>query len=331
MYIRVKMEICNKDGWCMITVCMTTYNGERFIKKQLDSIYKQTKRPDEVIICDDGSIDNTVDIVKRYIEDKALEKNWKLYINKDNKGYPDNAYYSMELAKGDVVFLADQDDVWSTDKIEKMSQIIKHDNRIQILACKMGLIDEKDTKIHTIIRPNFSKETEKCSNIPLKGVLYKNEWSGMVLAYRSSWYQKHADKIKNTDLPHDLAICIIAASEDGMYQMDKIMAWHRRHNANTAKEEHRIGKLMLKERKEEEISTYLTYLDGFIENKLISTPKGIADIHQKQEQMKKRLSLLEQGKSSIIILNYIKYHREVRFFTMLCDVGICLIKKGIRK
>lgn len=106
------------DGTNMITVCMTIYNGEKFIKKQLESIFNQTCKPDEVTICDDNSSDKTVHIINRFIADNHLGDRWKLYINDVNKGYPGNAYYCMGLAQGDIVFLSDQDDLWSPEKIE---------------------------------------------------------------------------------------------------------------------------------------------------------------------------------------------------------------------
>ena len=103
-----------------VSVCMGTYNGETYIEQQLNTILRQTKAPEEVILCDDGSTDNTVSIIERFIRKNGLDGKWKLYRNKINKGYPSNFYYACSLCNEEIVFLADQDDIWKNDKIEKM-------------------------------------------------------------------------------------------------------------------------------------------------------------------------------------------------------------------
>ena len=71
----------------MISVAMAVYNGSRYIKQQLESIRDQTLAPDEVIICDDRSGDDTADIVRQFITSSHLEDTWKLYINETNLGF----------------------------------------------------------------------------------------------------------------------------------------------------------------------------------------------------------------------------------------------------
>ena len=118
----------------MISVCMGIYNGEKYIAQQLQSIMNQTRKADEVILCDDRSTDNTVKIAEKFIEENELADTWKIHQNIQNKGYPYNFYYVMGLCKGDIVFLADQDDVWDVHKIEKMSHIMETHEEIQLLA-----------------------------------------------------------------------------------------------------------------------------------------------------------------------------------------------------
>ena len=71
---------------------MGLYNGERYLEEQLQSILQQTKMPDEVILCDDGSTDATVKIAEQFIEKNGLGGSWKLFCNESNKGYPENFY-----------------------------------------------------------------------------------------------------------------------------------------------------------------------------------------------------------------------------------------------
>lgn len=98
-----------------ISVVIPTYNGDKYIKEQLDSIYAQTRVPDEVIVVDDGSIDNTVTILKEYV----LKYGLKLYENKINIGYNKNFELAIRYCTGDIIALCDQDDVWFPNKIEE--------------------------------------------------------------------------------------------------------------------------------------------------------------------------------------------------------------------
>ena len=100
-----------------VSVVIATYNGEKYIVKQLESIRNQTRKPDEVIIVDDRSNDNTFKIVKEYIQQYAL-RNWRIYLNDCNLGYKGNFQKGIELATGKYIFLCDQDDEWERNKIE---------------------------------------------------------------------------------------------------------------------------------------------------------------------------------------------------------------------
>ncbi|MCQ2441204.1 MAG: glycosyltransferase [Clostridia bacterium] len=103
-----------------ISVAMTSYNGEKFIKTQLSSLLKQIRKPDEVIIVDDVSTDNTVEIIKDFITENGLY-DWKLTVNEENLGFKQNFKKALSLATGDIIFLCDQDDDWCEDTIASIS------------------------------------------------------------------------------------------------------------------------------------------------------------------------------------------------------------------
>lgn len=97
-----------------VAVIMSTYNGERFIKEQLDSILNQTYKNIEIIVRDDGSKDNTVAIVKEY-----MEKNSNIILHQgENLGFIKSFFELLKLAEADYYAYADQDDVWIENKIE---------------------------------------------------------------------------------------------------------------------------------------------------------------------------------------------------------------------
>lgn len=95
----------------MISVCMAAYNGEKYIKEQLLSILKQIGPNDEVVISDDGSKDRTKDIV-----DSLNDKRIRYVENKNKHGFTHNFENALQIAQGDYIFLADQDDIWRDDK-----------------------------------------------------------------------------------------------------------------------------------------------------------------------------------------------------------------------
>lgn len=100
---------------------MPTYNGEKYLREQLDSIYAQTMIPDEVIVVDDCSTDKTVEILKEYSQKYGL----KYYINEKNIGYNKNFEKAIKLCSGDYIALSDQDDVWFPNKIQASFEAIK--------------------------------------------------------------------------------------------------------------------------------------------------------------------------------------------------------------
>ena len=96
----------------MISVCIATYNGERFIREQIDSILRQLSSDDEIIVSDDGSTDDTISIINS-IDDKRIR-----IIEGPRKHSPTHNFEcAMKEAKGYYIFLADQDDVWKPNKV----------------------------------------------------------------------------------------------------------------------------------------------------------------------------------------------------------------------
>lgn len=97
---------------------MATYNGEKYIKEQLITILNQTRKPNEIIICDDCSSDRTVEYIKDI--EKLYPKFVKLIQNNINLGFSKNFEKACRLCSGEYIFFADQDDVWELNRIEQM-------------------------------------------------------------------------------------------------------------------------------------------------------------------------------------------------------------------
>lgn len=126
-----------------VSVCMATYNGEKYIKQQLDSILLQLDIHDELIISDDGSTDATVDIIYSY-EDKRM----KIYDKQHFKSPIFNFENAIKQATNEIIVLADQDDIWEVDKLQIIKMDFKHINKKISLKMYNGqCINEKDEVI----------------------------------------------------------------------------------------------------------------------------------------------------------------------------------------
>ena len=127
----------------MISLVMATYNGEKYLYEQLDSIRCQTMPPDEVIICDDCSKDSTVNMIQKYI-DKYQLKHWNVYENEKIKGYSKNFSDALKFSKRRYNFFGlIKYDIWMLDKIEKMTDIMTSNESIELLASNVNLFNGK--------------------------------------------------------------------------------------------------------------------------------------------------------------------------------------------
>lgn len=129
----------------MISVAMCTYNGERFLKEQLESIFSQTCPPDEIIICDDCSKDHTVQLAYSLLA--KWNGKWQIVQNKRNLGFRKNFEQAIQLCQGDVIFLSDQDDVWMPEKIETMMRVFKKYPNVILAFHDAELVDRNLTRL----------------------------------------------------------------------------------------------------------------------------------------------------------------------------------------
>ena len=124
---------------------MATYNGAQYLKAQLQSFVDQTRQPDELIITDDCSTDESETIVREFA--KAAPFTVKFYRNKKNLGYCGNFNAALMKTSGDLVFLSDQDDVWFPDKIEHMVAVAECNPRALVVMNDAALTDGELTEV----------------------------------------------------------------------------------------------------------------------------------------------------------------------------------------
>ncbi len=106
-----------------ISVALCTYNGATFLPEQLSSIARQTRLPDEMIICDDGSTDQTISILKNFASTAPFPVH--IHVNPSNLGVPANFCKTISLCTGELIAFSDQDDVWLPEKLARAEQFIQ--------------------------------------------------------------------------------------------------------------------------------------------------------------------------------------------------------------
>ena len=211
-----------------IAIVVSTYNGEKYITDQLESIRLQTIQPDEVLICDDCSKDSTPEIIKSYINRYKLD-NWKFYVNKQNQGWKKNFINLITECSSDLIFLADQDDVWNKRKIELMVSAFE-EKKVNILVCdwnkKSGFLDlnYKAKGNGAICKIDFSHKFMWVS------------YPGCAYCIRKSYFNS-IKKWWRDWLPHDSFLFRNAMLDGSLYKIKSGLILHRMHgnNAGTPK------------------------------------------------------------------------------------------------
>lgn len=202
----------------MVSVCMATYNGEKYIKEQIDSILIQLSDEDELIISDDSSSDRTVEIIKSY-DDKRI----KIIANQKFQSPILNFENALNYAKGNYIFLSDQDDVWGKNKVERMVEEL---HRYDLVVCNCKWFGEMS---NNQVKSNF--EFRNSGKGVVKNILV-NGYLGNCMAFRKDVLSKALPFPK--DIPmHDIWIGLIANVYFEVKFLDEILSYWRRHGTNT--------------------------------------------------------------------------------------------------
>jgi glycosyltransferase involved in cell wall biosynthesis len=145
----------NPENPIKISIAMATFNGEKYLKEQLQSFTSQTRLPDELVVCDDFSSDRTIDILHDFSATAPFSV--KVICNKRNLGYVKNFEKALSICAGNLIFLSDQDDFWLPKKIEIQSRYMEEVNTsCWVSVCDLEICDEnltrsKRTKIGNIL------------------------------------------------------------------------------------------------------------------------------------------------------------------------------------
>jgi glycosyltransferase involved in cell wall biosynthesis len=123
-----------------ISIAMCTYNGSRYLPEQLDSIAKQNRVPDELVVCDDNSSDDSYDLVEEF--SRQVPFSVRLIRNAENVGSTRNFEKAISLCRGTIVALADQDDIWYAHKVKMLEQSFLRSKEIVALFTDAVMVDD---------------------------------------------------------------------------------------------------------------------------------------------------------------------------------------------
>jgi glycosyltransferase involved in cell wall biosynthesis len=204
----------------MISVCIATYNGEKYIKEQLFSILEQLGKDDEIIISDDCSTDNTIGIIEKLSDSRI-----KLFFNKE-KGYTSNFENALKQVTGDIVFISDQDDIWNPNKVRVCLEELKS---VDLIVSDCQLI-------------NSTNEIISDSYFELRGVkksswgnLIKFSYLGCCLAFRSEILKKALPFPSNRQFcTHDNWLFLVGSFLFKHKVLDDKLIYYRRHDGNVS-------------------------------------------------------------------------------------------------
>ncbi len=207
----------------MISVCIATYNGEKYIKQQLDSILQQLSDEDEVIISDDGSADATRELIGGYASPQIH------LLDGPCQGVVRNFENALNHAKGDYIFLADQDDKWLPDKVKISLEYLKR------YDCVVSDCYVTDTDLH-VVYESFQNLLGKH-----KGMFYnlfiRNCYIGCCMAFNRRVLEKCLPFPPAIPM-HDIWIGNVAACLFRVHFLPDRLVYFRRHEGSASSSAH---------------------------------------------------------------------------------------------
>lgn len=207
-----------------ISIAMATYFGAKYLQEQLDSFLAQTRLPDELVICDDGSNDSTIEILERF--KKIAPFTVRIFQNAENLGHEKNFGKAIDLCEGDVIFLCDQDDVWFPSKIAAVEDIF-----IKQVGTLLVINDAAITD--GILNPTGRTVFGQTKDAGVIGDNGKSLTLGCATAFRAV-LRSLISPVPALDYGHDSWIHDFAHMINGRYVLQETLQFYRRHGKNVS-------------------------------------------------------------------------------------------------
>lgn len=219
-----------------ISIALCTYNGKRYLKDQLQSIISQTILPYEVIVCDDGSTDGTIDVIKEFAKTSPVPFKW--YINNNTLGVVKNFEQAIQLCSGDYIALSDQDDVWKENKLEITLRKMKEMEKIESPKCPLLVHGDLIVTNECLTPLTFSMmrkqglQNEEDMQQAQRVLAVQNYVTGCTVMINKK-LRDIACPIPPEAVMHDWWLALIAANKGKIGFIKEPLIYYRQHNNNT--------------------------------------------------------------------------------------------------
>ncbi len=219
------------------SVVVATYNGEKYIIEQLESIKDQSVNIDEVLISDDCSTDHTPQLCDEFIKKNNLS-NWHFTINIENIGYRRNFWNVLHKASGDIIFLSDQDDIWLPNKVEIVRDIMSQNHAILLLSTSFSTMDENGAILTPRVNHRFQSRGS-IRRLDFSEFLRFYQYMGMTMAINRRLL--HLADLVGIDynISHDIYANFVASLYGGSYHLDRVVVRRRSYKSVSIREKER--------------------------------------------------------------------------------------------
>ncbi len=213
------------------SIAMCTYNGARHLREQLNSIAAQTRLPDELVICDDGSTDSTSEIVRNFAGSVPFPVNFR--VNERNLGSTKNFERAINLCAGVYIALSDQDDVWLPGKLAQLEAEFDRAPNVGLIFTDAEVVDEDTRPIgHTLWEklPLTSEERQRLrSGKAFDELLEGSTMTGATMAFRARFKELVLPIPDDLMIIHDAWIAILVAAAAEVLPLAAPLIKYRQH------------------------------------------------------------------------------------------------------
>lgn len=237
-----------------ISIALCTYNGEAYLATQWQSLVEQHVLPDEVVVCDDQSADNTVALLTRLAADAPFPV--RILVNETRLGFNKNFEKVLSECTGDLIFICDQDDCWFPEKIGVMTDFMVRYPELQVSFCDAWVTDEalkgRQSRFWSWVRFDESARARWQSGESMDVLLDGNRVMGCATAIRRSLLPSILPI--PSGMPgyiYDGWIALVAAATDSIQFVDQQLQLYRTHQqqqVGVGKDEGPIERIRLRDR-----------------------------------------------------------------------------------
>lgn len=308
------------------SVALCTYNGNTYVLNQLQSIVYQTVTPNEIVVIDDDSDDNTYEIVKAFSQNiKTI--NWVIEKNEYNIGYVENFQLAIKKCSNETIFLSDQDDVWLPNKAQIILNKFETSKKC-VLFTNASIVDEKcrDLNKSMFEQINFSTEDIKRFKTPayqLSIILPRSIVTGATMAFRKSFILKTLPFPKSKNYIHDSWISTLASVYNELSFCEQSLIKYRQHDKNeigisslnTGKNLRKKSNFIYSDiqlRAHREIELY-----NFIKRKNLQPNSNVLFLGKRVEILKKIIDKKNNYINRVSMLSFKLYSYRIHHFTTI--------------